>query len=145
MNGPTSLFSFVGVWDLSREIRHADGRIDRLTGKCKFTRSGPQLLQDEWGWLETASGRFRATRRYVWKEAESQLNVYFKDMRPFHNVPLGVERPEAIHLCPPDRYEVAYDFSDWPVWGTVWTVEGPSKAYEMESRFALEDAATVGA
>lgn len=145
VSGPASLFSFVGRWSLTREIRHADGRIDRMTGTCTFARSGPQVLQDEEGWLETGSGRFRASRRYVWKEARGQLNVHFADMRPFHSIPLGVLRPETVHLCAPDRYQVAYDFANWPVWCSVWTVEGPRKAYEMESRFALEEVAPLGA
>ena len=126
MTGPSSLFSFLGTWELSREICHADGRIDRLQGSCAFTRSGPHLLQDEWGLLETSAGQFRATRRYVWKEAEGQLNVFFQDMRPFHSVQLGVERPETIHLCAPDRYAVVYDFTRWPNWFTCLLYTSPS-------------------
>lgn len=138
--GPGSLWALAGVWSLRREIRHNDGRIDHLTGQCTFTRSGPQLLQEETGWLETKAGRFQASRRYVWKEAGRQLEVFFEDMRPFHSVQLGVARPETVHLCPPDRYEVAYDFSTWPNWSTVWIVEGPRKGYRMESHFTPEEA-----
>lgn len=139
--GPTSLWSLVGVWSLEREIRHGDGRNDRFVGECKFTRSGPQLLHDETGWLETAEGRFQGARRYVWKEAKGRLDVHFADMRPFHSIPLGAARPETVHLCPPDRYQVAYDFSAWPVWSSVWTVEGPRKDYVMTSWFRLTDSA----
>ena len=131
--GPASLWAFTGAWTIEREIRHADGRADRLTGTCRFTRSGPRLLQDETGWLETAEGRFQASRRYVWAEKAGRLEVYFQDMRPFHSIPIGVVRPETVHLCPPDRYEVHYDFSEWPDWRTVWTVEGPRKSYLMET------------
>ncbi len=134
--GPSSLWSFAGAWALERVIRHGDGRTDRLSGTCRFTRSGPRLLQDEDGWLETAEGRFQATRRYIRAEAGGRLDVHFDDMRPFHSIPLGEERPETVHLCPPDRYQVAYEFSDWPVWRTIWTVEGPRKSYQMESRFS---------
>lgn len=95
-----------------------------------------RLVQDETGHLETAGGRFEATRRYVWTENNGQLDVYFDDMRPFHSVPLGAERPETVHLCPPDRYHVAYDFSAWPAWKAVWTVEGPRKGYRMVSSYA---------
>ena len=59
-------------------------------------------------------------------------------MRPFHSVQLGVEHPETVHLCPPDRYAVVYDFGGWPKWSTVWTVEGPKKNYRMESHFSPE-------
>lgn len=135
MIGPSSLFSFVGSWDLTREIRHEDGRVNHMTGTCTFTRSGPRLLQDEWGWLETEEGRFQASRRYIWKEAERALDVFFADMRPFHSIPLSVPRPQATHVCPPDTYRVAYEFADWPVWHATWSVSGPCKAYVMESRF----------
>ena len=64
------------------------------------------------------------------------LNVYFADMRPFHSVPLGVEAPEAVHLCPPDRYQVTYDFGAWPGWRSVWQVEGPMKDYVMTTDYS---------
>ena len=121
---------------MTRTIEHADGRVDRLTGRCRFTRSVPRLLQDEEGWLETAEGRFQASRRYVWGEKPGRLEVHFHDMRPFHSIPLGVAHPETVHLCRPDRYEVVYDFSNWPDWRTVWTVEGPRKSYRMETSYA---------
>ncbi|MEL7174839.1 MAG: DUF6314 family protein, partial [Pseudomonadota bacterium] len=114
--GPTSLWSFAGAWRLDRDIRHKDGTTDRFTGKCLFSKSGMRLVQDETGYLETAGARFEATRRYVWTETNGRLDVYFDGMRPFHSVPLGAERPETLHICPPDRYHVAYDFSTWPEW-----------------------------
>ncbi len=132
---PTTLWSFAGDWALTREVRHRGGGVDRMTGICSFRKSGAQLIQQETGWLETAGGRFQATRTYIWAEANGQLDVFFDDMRPFHSIPLGVSAPETVHLCPPDRYQVRYDFSDWPNWQSVWTVEGPRKAYRMESRF----------
>ncbi|MEM7719719.1 MAG: DUF6314 family protein, partial [Pseudomonadota bacterium] len=49
--------------------------------------------------------------------------------------------PETVHLCPPDRYHVAYDFSSWPEWRTVWSVEGPRKTYRMSSHFAPDSEA----
>ncbi|MCG6883337.1 MAG: DUF6314 family protein [Silicimonas sp.] len=135
MAGLASLGALVAVWQMEREIHHTAGAVNRMTGTCKFTRSGPRLLQDEEGWLETASGRFRATRRYVWTESGGRLDVYFEDMRPFHSVPLNVATPGAVHLCDPDRYEVAYDFTAWPNWRSTWRVEGPRKDYRMETTF----------
>ncbi|MEM7719536.1 MAG: DUF6314 family protein, partial [Pseudomonadota bacterium] len=134
--GPSSIWSFAGDWTLQRRIDHSDGRVDHLSGTCRFERAGPRLIQDELGWLETSTGRFQATRRYVWTEAGGRLDVFFDDMRPFHAIPLGEVRPETVHLCPPDRYHVAYDFSSWPEWRTVWSVEGPRKTYRMSSHFA---------
>lgn len=141
MSGPSSLWAFTGDWKITREIAHAGGQMDRLTGTCRFTRTGPRLLQDEAGWLETAEGRFQASRRYVWGESNGRIEVSFADMRPFHSIPLGEACPETVHLCPPDRYHVAYDFTGWPAWRTVWTVEGPRKDYVMATRFAPADGA----
>ncbi len=133
--GPGSLWAFTGVWKLDRTIRHEDGRIDRFTGDCTFTRTGPRLVQEETGWLETSEGSFQGSRRYIWSEREGRLEVHFDDMRPFHMIPIGQSRPETVHLCPPDRYQVAYDFTQWPIWRTTWVVEGPRKDYCMESVF----------
>ena len=137
MNG--SLWALAGRWRLSRRIVHSDGREDVLEGTCTFTRSGPRLIQDERGLLETGEGRFEATRRYVWSETNGRLDVHFDDVRPFHSIPLGVARPETTYLCPPDRYSVAYDFSRWPDWQSTWTVEGPRKRYVMTNRFSPAD------
>lgn len=131
MTGLTSIDMLVGDWRLERRIVHGDGHEDRMTGLCRFTHAGPHLVQDESGTLEMATGRFQAHRRYVWTEARGRLDVQFADMRPFHSVPLGAERAETVHLCAPDRYHVAYDFTGWPAWRTVWTVEGPRKDYVM--------------
>ena len=135
MPGLASLGALTAIWQIEREIHHASGATDRMRGTAKFTRSGPRLIQDEEGWLETATGRFRATRRYVWTESAGRLDVFFDDMRPFHSVALNVACPEAVHLCPPDRYQVAYDFSAWPVWRSTWQVEGPRKDYRMQTVF----------
>ena len=138
-DGLTSLSRLHGRWRLSREVRHGDGRIDRLRGSCTFTRSGPRLIQDERGTLETAEGRFEAARRYVWTESNGWLHIHFADMRPFLAIPMNVARPETTYLCPPDRYAVTFDFGLWPDWQSVWTVEGPRKSYVMTSRFSPEE------
>ena len=137
MIGLPSLAVLEGRWMLTREIRHSDGRIDRFKGEALFHRSGPRLLQDEDGWLTSAGAALpmRATRRYVWSAVGNRLDVAFDDMRPFHSIPLEVARPGTTYLCPPDRYEVTYDFQDFPAWNTVWTVEGPRKKYQMTSEF----------
>jgi len=139
MAGLNTLWSLAGRYRLERRIVHDDGCEDRLSGTCTFTRAGPRLIQEESGTLETAEGRFEATRRYVWTEAQGRLEVYFEDMRPFHSIPLGVHRPETTYLCPPDRYAVAYDFTGWPDWESRWTVEGPRKGYVMTNRLTRDE------
>lgn len=136
MAGIASLWALAGNWTLSREISHEDGRVDRLEGACTFKRSGPRLIQDEQGTLVTADGQFEATRRYIWREEGGRLDVFFADMRPFHSIPQNIDRPETTYLCPPDRYQVSYDFSQWPEWKSVWRVEGPRKDYTMTNVYS---------
>ena len=137
MSGLRSLAALEGRWRLTREILHSDGSKDRFEGEARFHRSGPRLIQDEEGYLSSdrAVKPMKATRRYVWSASGNRLDVAFEDMRPFHSVPLGSATPSTTYLCPPDRYEVAYDFRNFPDWSTVWNVEGPRKNYLMTSRF----------
>jgi hypothetical protein len=138
MTGLASLAALEGRWSLARRIVNADGSEAALEGRAVFRRAGLRLIQEEEGWLRLPGGGapLRATRRYVWVAGTGRLEVLFEDDRPFHSVPLGVERPETIHLCDPDRYAVAYDFTGWPAWRSVWRVEGPRKDYVMTSDYA---------
>ena len=135
MSGLTSLAALAGDWHLSRRTEHRDGAVNRLEGQCHFTRSGTRLIQDEGGLLEMGAQSFEARQRYIWQADGATLNVFFADMRPFHSVPLHTLHHTTAHLCPPDRYEVTYDFSDWPRWQSQWHVEGPRKAYLMTSLY----------
>ena len=136
MSGLPSLAALSGDWQLQRRIDHRMGDVNTLVGQATFTRSGARLIQEETGLLRTETGAFEARQRYVWEADGATLNVYFADMRPFHSVPLQTAHHRTAHLCPPDRYEVTYDFSAWPRWTSLWQVEGPRKAYEMTSHYA---------
>ena len=137
MNGLPSLAALEGRWRMARTIVHDDGGVDRASGIAAFIRAGPRLIQDEDALLTTARGGppLKATRRYVWGAEGGRIDIAFADMRPFHSIPLGAARPGTVYLCDPDRYEVAYDFSDFPRWSSVWRVDGPRKAYRMETRY----------
>ena len=138
--GFPSLAALEGAWRLERRIDHADGARHRLTGRAVFRRSGLRLVQDEEGLLsgDGLPTPVAASRRYLWSAAEGRLDVAFDDGRPFHSIPLGIARPEATHLCTPDRYHVAYDAAAFPRWSAVWHVTGPRKDYVMTSRYAPE-------
>ncbi|NNE87743.1 MAG: trigger factor [Silicimonas sp.] len=136
MTGLRSLWALEGHWRLSRMIRHGDGSENRLTGNAHFRRSGARLIQDEEGTLVMGNQTMKATRRYIWTAQKGRLDVFFDDMRPFHTVLLGVATHQTVHLCDPDRYEVLYDFTDWPRWSARWQVEGPKKNYVMTSTYA---------
>ncbi|NNF92608.1 MAG: trigger factor [Boseongicola sp.] len=126
-----------GAWTLTRTISHADGAEHRFDGTAVFRWDVSGLIQDEEGVLSATDGRpgLRATRRYLWREDKKTVDILFEDGRRFHSIPLGVDRPEAVHECPPDTYRVAYDFGDPAAWTARWHVSGPRKDYVMKSRY----------
>lgn len=134
--GLASLSALEGHWRLQRKITQADGRTGRFEGDTVFRRTGPRLIQEEAGTLSMEGAPpLKATRRYIWTTSGELLKIAFEDGRPFHAVPAGVTEYDTVYLCPPDRYEVAYDFADMRAWTSRWRVEGPRKDYVMESRF----------
>lgn len=141
MAGLTSLNVLEGRWRLTRLIVHEDGTEHRFDGTARFRRSGKRLIEDEDGVLRGLpdATEMKATRRYVWTQDKSRIEVLFDNMRPFHTIPTGVARPETTYLCPPDRYRVSYDFSSQRHWTSVWRVEGPKKSYVMTSEFRRLD------
>ncbi|MEO9826480.1 MAG: DUF6314 family protein [Paracoccaceae bacterium] len=135
MKGLSSLWVLEGVWHLKRDIVHAAGDTHHLTGEVTFYRDDVRLVQDERGTLDIGGQRLTAMRRYIWVEGAGGLDVFFDDMRAFHSVALNVATHSAVHLCDPDRYEVAYDFTDWLNWSACWRVTGPRKDYVMTSHY----------
>ncbi len=135
--GLASLAALEGRWSLSRRIVHADGSENALEGVTTFRRTGEGLIQDEEGELSGPGlpRPVRAVRRYLWRQDGDRLECLFEDGRPFHTLPSGSACPEAVHLCDPDRYEVAYDFTEFPLWHSVWRVVGPRKDYVMTSSY----------
>ncbi|WP_233270357.1 DUF6314 family protein [Chachezhania sediminis] len=125
------LEDFAGHWRLSRRIVQADGPEARFEGEAVWTPDGAGLTCEERGLLQIGDQpALQGTRRYLWRPG---LQVFFDDGRFFHAVP--VEGGRAEHHCAPDHYVVDYDFSGWPSFATVWTVEGPRKSYRMASTY----------
>ncbi len=131
------LTDFAGSWRIDRVIRDAAlGQVGRLTGRATFEADAHGLIYEEAGDLRYGSGApMRAQRRYLWRqEAPGRIAVFYEDGRAFHAFALG-SSAEARHECPPDLYQVVYDFSRWPEWRAVWTVTGPRKDYVSETIF----------
>ena len=134
---PSGVAAFAGRWILNRDIRHVDGLTGRFEGVAEILPAGPGLYSyEERGTLTLGlSEPLHATRRDLWRAAEGAIDISFGDGRPFHRVDLGGLRPETVHICPPDRYAVAYDFTAWPEWTATWRVEGPRKDYVLTSHY----------
>jgi hypothetical protein len=131
-------WDFEGRWRLSRRIENARAPGGGLfEGVAVFTRSGGGLVYEESGELRLPDRPgFAATRRYLWRDdGAGGAEVSFEDGRDFHRVDLSGTVSAAWHDCPPDAYEVSYDFTRWPEWQTVWRVKGPRKDYTMYSQY----------
>ena len=129
------LSEFTGLWRLTRRIddRRA-GVVGRFEGQAEFVADEADLILTETGRLcYGGAAPMQAERRYLWRADGAGIAVFFADGRPFHW--FSMASPEAHHACPPDSYDVAYEFGGWPHWQSRWAVSGPRKDYVMISRY----------
>ena len=129
------LQDFAGDWGVTRRIAdRAGAQCLRFAGIARFVPEADGLAYEERGWLRLPGlPPMEAHRRYRWRADGGLIVVVLGVGRPFHA--FDPEAPEALHLCAPDTYRVAYRFARWPRWTAVWTVTGPRKDYTMLSRF----------
>lgn len=133
------LKDFEGIWLLRKDIADLlTKEAGTFVGRAEFRREGEALAYREDGQLSLGSSApVQAQRRYLWREAGDRIAVDYADGRPFYE--FGPDGLVALHLCDPDRYEVAYRFADWPRWTAEWTVTGPRKDYRMVCAYRRED------
>ncbi|KAF0674801.1 DUF6314 family protein [Profundibacterium mesophilum] len=132
------LRDFEGDWTLSRKIEDRRARLSgRLDGTARWQPAEGGLRMGEAGLLRFgAAAPIRAERGALWMQDGPDIRVHFEDGRFFHLIAPRAGRAGAVHECAPDRYEVTYDFRDWPRWSALWTVTGPRKDYVMRSDYA---------
>ena len=131
------LADFTGHWRIERSIddRRA-GRVGSLLGQAVLSQVPEGLRYDETGLLQfPGTLPMTARRSYLWAAERDGIAVRFDDGRAFHRIDLTGLDPQARHDCPPDTYDVRYDFSRWPDWTSVWQVSGPAKDYVMETLY----------
>jgi Family of unknown function (DUF6314) len=124
---------FTGRWQITRQIddRRA-GVMGQFAGQAEFVADGDGLVLSETGMLSYGrAAPMRAEQRYIWRADGPGVAVFFADGRPFHW--FSAAERQAHHDCPPDSYDVTYDFSAWPRWKSIWAVTGPRKEYVMQS------------
>jgi len=133
------LADFAGTWTIRREIRDfRAGSTLRFDGVAKFAGETAALVYVETGRVHLPDGHvLAASRRYLWRAVAAGIAVQFENGRPFHSFSLAGSRATATHHCDPDTYDVAYDFSQWPLWRATWRVSGPRKHYEMVSDYSF--------
>lgn len=130
-----TLADLCGSWRLTRQIiDHRAGQTGDVHGVCRWSEDGVGLIQHETGVMRFGTAPpMQASRAYLWRATGASLVVFFDDGRPFHR--LGPGQLHDRHHCPPDTYDVAYDFTGWPDWSQIWHVTGPRKHLRIESRF----------
>ncbi|MFU8883499.1 MAG: DUF6314 family protein [Rhodobacterales bacterium] len=131
------LMDFAGQWRVERQIRDANGPDAVFGGTATFTPDDAGLRLQESGELRLiGQGAFQAQRAYLWRQCGSLIAVMFDDGRDFHLFDPAHRIAHADHWCDPDTYKVRYDFSGWPRWQAQWQVNGPRKAYSMQSVYS---------
>lgn len=124
-----------GHWQITRTIE--DRRADltgAFEGEATWSPDAEGLIQTEAGTLRYGNAApMQATRRYLWRDQDGALRVFFEDGRAFHTVPL--EGEEALHDCPPDTYKVRYSFPAPDRFTTRWHVTGPRKDAVLITQF----------
>ena len=130
------LRDFAGLWLVDRQIDDHLGSATRFVGTALLTGDDRALAYHEQGLVWVGQGpSLAASRHYNWRAEGADIVVDFADGRPFHRFDPAGPSATAHHDCPPDRYEVAYDFTTWPDWSSHWQVRGPRKHYQMETRY----------
>lgn len=129
------LGDFLGHWHLKREISDdLGGHNAKLEGRAWFSQAKVGLIYREEGQLSIENATsLNASQTYLWRETDQDFQVLFSDERAFHYFSRDADQPEASHFCPPDIYDVSYDFRDFDAWMSTWYVKGPRKHYRMKS------------
>ncbi|GGW93318.1 hypothetical protein GCM10007391_29560 [Alteromonas halophila] len=129
------LADFAGKWRLMRKIVQHNGDVFEFAGDAAFCWREGLLIYKETGLVTAPNGtKMDAERSYLWRRgADSKIDVFFDDNRFFHS--FSRHQPVAHHHCGDDHYRVNYTFDTWPVWQSIWKVDGPRKDYKMTSHY----------
>ncbi|MEM7644189.1 MAG: DUF6314 family protein [Pseudomonadota bacterium] len=132
MSPEDRLAALIGPWRTQRVIRHGDGSVVRFEGETIWQPDGTLTRCTETGTLTQGDRSFEAGRETIWIATPDAIDIRFADGRPFHRLDAtGRDR----HDCPPDLYDLHYDFSVWPGWSVRWRVIGPRKDYRALTRY----------
>ena len=104
-----------------------------MEGEALFVPTGRGLRCEEAGTLVYGGVTVEARRVYLWRAVPGGVAVDYEDGRSFHRFSFAAAKAE--HICTPDLYRVAYDFSTWPHWRAEWHVTGPRKDYTSLTRY----------
>ncbi|MEM1343144.1 MAG: DUF6314 family protein [Pseudomonadota bacterium] len=125
---------FRGRWQMVRIIENvSEGVIGEFWGEAAFQPGAHGLVCRESGVLRFRGSDYHAARASLWRfPGAGRIEVRYEDGRPFHD--FIIDEPRAEHACGADRYRVSYDFGT-SEWTSRWEVSGPSKDYQMTTRY----------
>lgn len=134
---PTELSDFRGRWTLVREIedRRAGQNLRAEGAAVLYPADGQYIYDEEVTLYVPGQVPMLGTRRYLWRQEAARIAVHFEDGRFFHGLTLGRPGTQDHHDCAPDSYDVKYNFSGWPDWRVIWTVQGPRKSYVLTTEY----------
>lgn len=132
------LSDFEGRWRVARRIEdHWMGTTGLFDGVARFVAEAGGLAYREVGELRLPQEPpMTAQRAYFWRDDGDGIAVSFDDGRPFHRIAAGARVVQDWHDCPPDTYDVSYNFTHWPRWRMIWRVQGPRKDYTSITDFS---------
>lgn len=133
---PQYINDFFGQWAITREIEdRRAGQLSHAEGSVVISETAEGArFQERLTLYLPGQPAMKAERRYLWQVSGTAVSVCFEDGRDFHQIQLGQAQSADHHDCAPDTYDVVYDFSQWPIWCSEWTVRGARKDYVMRSK-----------
>lgn len=124
-----------GSWSVARTIH--DRRTDSRTpwsGTASFSPDDDALLYLENGTLTLDGNTLATSRSYIYKPQNAQnMDVFFDDGRPFHDLNLEQGTWHPRHLCGDDVYNGEFHVVDDNTLTIVWNITGPHKDIRITS------------
>ena len=135
--GLSTFADLLGTWQFTRSIEdRRAGHLVQAEGHAQIasSASGARYAEEA---LLTLPGHapMTSTRQYLLQDGGDHVAFHFEDGRYFHRLDYNRPAPRCRHDCPPDIYDVTYDFAAWPIWSATWEVRGPRKDYVMTTAY----------
>jgi hypothetical protein len=124
-----------GSWLVVRVIH--DRRLLSMTawtGTAVFSPSDDGVHYVEEGTLELDGTTLATSRSYIYRPKSARnMDVFFDDGRPFHDLDLSSGEWFPEHFCGDDVYSGEFYVVDDNTLTIIWNVTGPTKDVRIES------------
>jgi len=124
---------FEGLWSVVKEVKNGMGPDAQFMGRATFTEGEEGVAYHETGTLVIGDKAAEVERRQIWVFEEERVFINTAEGKPF--LFFDWKNPKGSHLFEKDSYDIAYDFSAFPVWTQRWRILGPSKGHVIEATY----------